>query len=126
MDNRRQGEHFRREQEAAAVRPERIGDLVRRAYGEPLPGLAGAAENAAEAAEAQEDARAALLQGRYLTEEELGALSVEEAEALALRRFAAETGTARPIIPGNVGSLDDVPADARGYPVAEEESPAGG
>ena len=37
------------------------------------------------------------------------------------RRPAADA----PLIPGTCGSLDDVPADAAGTPVAEEEPPDG-
>ena len=33
---------------------------------------------------------------------------------------AGEAETPGPIIPGNVGSLDDVPADVEGVPVDEE------
>ncbi len=40
-------------------------------------------------------------------------------------RPAAREAADAPIIPGNVGSLDDVPADAVGTPVAEEEPPDG-
>ena len=34
---------------------------------------------------------------------------------------SGEVGAQPPIIPGNVGSLDDVPAASAGTPVAEEE-----
>ena len=34
---------------------------------------------------------------------------------------AGEAEAPRPILPGNVGSLDDVPADAGGVPVIDEE-----
>ena len=34
---------------------------------------------------------------------------------------AGEAETPIRIVPGNVGSLDDVPSDAEGVPVAEEE-----
>ena len=39
--------------------------------------------------------------------------------------FAGETETAGWVIPGNVGSLDDVPEGMEGVPVAEEEPPDG-
>ena len=38
---------------------------------------------------------------------------------------AGEAGAAGWVIPGNVGSLDDVPEGTEGVPVAEEEPPDG-
>ena len=87
-ESQRHGAHFREEMEAAAARPERVADLVRRAYGEGLLGLADEPAGGPEAAGVQADARAAVLREGWLTEDELRTLPVAEAEPLALRRFA--------------------------------------